>query len=74
MQDILPIYRKVIGLSSEARVNDKCTQKVECIHKGYNEHMLLVSEHMERSGRKKKRKRVYEYEIMSAILNSASQC
>lgn len=56
VQDILPIYRKVIGMSGEAGVNRKCTQKIECIHKGYNEHMLLVQEHMERSGRGKKGK------------------
>lgn len=39
-------------MSGEAGVNGKCTQKTECIHKGYNEHMMLVEEHMERSGRK----------------------
>lgn len=57
MQDILPIYRKVIGMSGEAGVNDKCTQKAECSHKDYNEHMLLAGEHMETSGRKKKKRK-----------------
>lgn len=53
MQDILPICGKVTGVSGEAGVNDQCTQKAECIHKGYIEHMMLVGEHMERGGRKK---------------------
>lgn len=53
MQDILPTYRKVIRMSGKAGVNGKCTQKAECIHKGYSEHTMLVGEHMERSGTKK---------------------
>lgn len=48
MKDILPVYKKVIGMSDEAGVNDNCTQNVECIHKGFCKHMLVVGEHMAR--------------------------
>jgi len=44
-------------MSGEAEANDKCTQKIECIHKGYSEHVMLVGEHMEGSGRKKNKRK-----------------
>lgn len=45
MKDILPVYKKVIGMSDEARVNDNCTRNIECTHKGLFKHMLVVGEH-----------------------------
>lgn len=73
MKDILPVYGEVIGMSDEAGVNDSCTQKVECIHKGYCEDMLLVGEHVGRVI-EKRMERAYEYQMINAILNSTSQC